>query len=336
MPSMLSSMPHAAPVGSAPAHPHADAPARRVLLPLITVYLVWGSTYLAVRVALTGFPPMLLAAYRFLCAGAALLLVVRVHGGARALPRARHWLAAAPVGLLLFLCGNGFVVLAEVHIGSGVTAVVVSTMPLWMAIWAMASGERPGPREWLGLAVGFGAVAVLAGGADLRASAGATLVLLLSPICWATGSTLARRLSRSASPGRPPAGLLAAAGAQMIVGGLGALLAALAAGEHMTGLPAARPLLAMIYLIAVGSLVGFTAYAWLLRHARPAIATSYAFVNPVLAVLLGSALAGEPLRWQTALATPMVALSVALVITARQRAPRAAPPDPDRLDGAPA
>lgn len=318
---MLTSMPHPAPAGPqpAPAHAQADAPARRVLLPLITVYIVWGSTYLAVRIALAGFPPMLLAAIRFLCAGAALLVVLRVRGGPRALPRAHHWLAAAPVGLLLFLCGNGFVVLAEVHIGSGVTAVVVSTMPLWMAIWATAGGERPGARECLGLAIGFGAVAVLAGGADLRASPGATLVLLLSPICWATGSTLSRRLSRSASPARPPAGLLAAAAAQMIVGGLGALLVALLAGEHMSGLPPARPMLAMIYLVAVGSLVGFTAYSWLLRHARPAVATSYAFVNPVLAVLLGSVLAAEPLRWQTALATPMVALSVALVITARQR-----------------
>ncbi len=286
-----------------------SSPGRRAALALAAVYLVWGSTYLGVLIGLEGFPPMLLSGIRFLAAGGILLAVLAARGAA--LPDARQWKAAIPIGLLLFTVGNGCVCVAEVHIGSGVAAVVVATMPLWMALFSALSGERPSGREWLGIAIGFAAVFLLSAGADLRADLWATVVLLGAPVGWALGSIIARR--QPAGRG----GLVAVAAAQMLAGGAGAALLGLASGERIAALPPARPLVAMVYLVLVGSFVGFIAYSWLLRHTRPAVATSYAFVNPVLAVALGALLAAEPLTWQTLVATPLVAAAVALVVTAR-------------------
>ncbi|HUS66560.1 MAG TPA: drug/metabolite exporter YedA [Kofleriaceae bacterium] len=280
---------------------------RRVALALAAVYVVWGSTYLAMRFGLEGFPPFFLSAARFLTVGVLLLGILAARG--TPLPDRRQWLAAAPVGLLLFVVGNGFVSMAQVHIGSGVAAVVVATMPLWMAIMAAATGERPGGREWAGIAIGVAAVTLLSMGDDLRADPVATLFLLGAPIGWSLGSLIARRAPAG------PGGLLAVAGAQQLCGGVGALLVGLAHGEHMTAMPGARPLAAVAYMVLIGSLLTFTAYLWLLRNTRPSVATSYAFVNPVLAVFLGVLFAGEPLRWQTLVATPIVVVAVALVVS---------------------
>lgn len=282
---------------------------RRAVLALAAVYVVWGSTYLGVLIGLEGFPPLLLSGIRFLIAGGALLAIQAARGAP--MPDALQWRGAIPIGLLLFTVGNGCVCIAEVHIGSGVAAVVVATMPLWMALFAAMSGERPSGREWLGIAIGFGAVSLLSAGADLRADLWATVVLLGAPVGWALGSIIARR-----QPGGR-GGMVTVAAAQMLTGGAGSLLLGLASGERMTALPPARPMLAMVYLVLVGSFVGFIAYSWLLRHTRPALATSYAFVNPVIAVALGALLAAEPLTWQTLVATPLVAAAVALVITSR-------------------
>jgi drug/metabolite transporter (DMT)-like permease len=298
------------PPGSPPTAPPVFASLRRALVPLAGVYIVWGSTYLGIRIGLEGFPPLMLCGIRFAIAGAAILLFLGARGAA--LPDRRQWLSAAPIGALLFVGGNGFVALAEVHIGSGVAAVVVATMPLWMGLFAVAAGERPRPREWLGIALGFAAVAVLSSGGDLRADLGATLFLLLAPVAWSAGSMLSRRAPRA------PAGFMAIAAAQMLVGGLLALAVGVASGERMTAMPGPRPLLAMAYLTFIGTL-GFVAYSWLLRHVRPVLATSYAFVNPLLAVVLGAALGGEALGWSTIVAAPAVALAVALAVTARGR-----------------
>ena len=284
---------------------------RRALVPLAAVYIIWGSTYLAMRVAMDGFPPLLMSGVRFIIAGAALLGFVAARGAA--LPDRRQWLSAGPIGALLFVGGNGFVALAEVHIGSGVAAVVVATMPLWMGIFAFFAGERPRPREWLGIVLGFAAVALLSSGADLRADLGSTLFLLLAPLASSAGSILSRRAPKA------PAGVLAMAGAQMLAGGAAALVLGLAVGERMSALPSARALLALVYLIVFGALIGFTAYSWLLRHVRPVLATSYAFVNPLLAVILGAALGGESLGWATIVGAPVVAVAVALAVTARGR-----------------
>jgi len=294
--------------------PAAPQPGRaslsRALGPLAAVYIIWGSTYLGMRFALEGFPPLLLSGGRFIIAGAAVLAFVAARGGA--LPDRRQWKNIVPVGTLLLVCGNGFVALAQVHIGSGVAAVVVATMPLWMGLFAIAAGERPSRREWLGILLGFGAVALLSSGKDLRADVGATLFLLLAPLCWAAGSMLSRRTPQA------PAGLMAVAGAQMLAGGAVALTIGLLLGERVVGMPGPRPLLAMGYLIVFGT-IGFAAYTWLLRNVRPVLATSYAFVNPLLAVMLGALLGGEELGWSTLIAAPAVALAVALAVTARGR-----------------
>ncbi|HLU67949.1 MAG TPA: drug/metabolite exporter YedA [Kofleriaceae bacterium] len=288
----------------------AAAPPVRATVPaLAAVYLIWGSTYLAMRYALEGFPPLLMAGVRFIAAGGAMLGWAALRGDP--LPDRRQWLAALPVGPLLFVVGNGFIALAEQSVGSGVAAVVVATMPLWMGLLSAAAGERPGRREWLGVGLGFGAVAFLASGDDLRGEPGATLFLLCSPLGWALGSAVARRAPRR------PGGLIAVAGVQMLAGGAAAIAVGLAIGERMTALPGAVPILAVAYLVVFGSLVGFTAYSWLLAHTRPVLATSYAFVNPIIAVALGTVVAAEPLRWHTAIAAPMVATAVALAVTAR-------------------
>jgi drug/metabolite transporter (DMT)-like permease len=283
---------------------------RRALAPLAAVYIIWGSTYLGIRVALEGFPPLLLSGARFIIAGSAILGYLAARGAA--LPDRRQWLAAIPIGLLLFVCGNGFVALAQVNIGSGVAAVVIATMPLWMALFAVAGGERPGAREWAGILLGFSAIAILSSGGDLRADFGSTLFLLLSPVAWSAGSMLSRRAPSA------PAGLMAMAAAQMLIGGVLAMALGLAFGERMVGTPGLRPILAMVYLIVFGTL-GFAAYTWLLRNVRPVLATSYAFVNPLLAVVLGAALGGEELGWSTIIAAPAVALAVGLAISARGR-----------------
>ncbi|MEZ4402993.1 MAG: drug/metabolite exporter YedA [Kofleriaceae bacterium] len=292
-----------------PVAPPSPSPRARLTLALAVVYVVWGSTYLAMRVAVETLPPMMMGAARFALAGGLLLGAARVRGGAW--PTRRHWLAALPIGTLMFVGGNGLVAVAETEVSSGVAALVCATMPLWMAVFAALGGERPTAREWLGFAVGLAGVVLLVSGAELSATPRAALILCASPAAWALGSLLARRLPNA--PG------LAGPGAHMLAGGVALAVAAVARGEGLPAAPSVRSLAAWVYLLVIGSLVAFTAYAWLLRHARPAVATSYAFVNPVLAVLLGVALAGEPLTAATALAAPLVVIAVVLVVGRRRR-----------------
>lgn len=268
---------------------------------LAAVYVIWGSTYLAMRIAVEGLPPLLMASSRFLATGAALLLFLRLRGAAW--PTRREWLWSTPVGALMFVLGNGTVAVAEQHISSGVAAVVCGTMPLWAAALGPLFGERATSREWFGMVLGFGGVAALGLGKELRADPGATALLLLAPVSWALGSLIARK--------KPlPKGLMSAA-TQMLTGG--ALMAVVSAawGERVPPLASvpARSWLALLYLAVFGSLVGYSAYTYLLRTARPAVATSYSYVNPALAVLVGVLLGGEH-------AGPEVFLSVGLIIAA--------------------
>ena len=207
--------------------------------------------------------------------------------------------------------GNGLVAIAETEVSSGVAALVCATMPLWMAVFAAMAGERPSRREGLGIAIGLAAVVLLVGGAELAASPRAAMILVGSPLAWALGSVLAKRLP-------VPTGL-AAPGTQMLTGGVCLIIAALVRGESVPTSPSAASIGAWVYLLVLGSLVAFTAYSWLLRNARPAVATSYAFVNPVLAVLLGVVLAGEELTRATVLAAPLVVVAVVLVIGGRTK-----------------
>jgi drug/metabolite transporter (DMT)-like permease len=275
---------------------------------MIAVYLIWSSTYLALKIAIDGLPILLMGGTRYLCAGLILLTVLKARGSAW--PTPREWLYSLPVGALMFLVGNGFVAIAEKTIATGVAAVCCAAMPLFAAAIATLIGERPKAREWVGLAIGFAGVVVLFLGADLRTEPSGAALLVLAPIGWAIGSMLTRKLPL-------PPGLMAAA-TQMVMGGLLTIVVGFGRGEVI---PAGAPLPAlgaMLYLIVFGSLVGFTAYTYLLRNTRPSIAMSYAYVNPAIAVLLGAVLHGEKVGSETVGATALIVAGVAMLITQRK------------------
>lgn len=283
-----------------------------VALSLLALYVIWGSTYLAMRFALETMPPFLMSGSRFLIAGTLLYTFLRLRGAPR--PTAREWGASALVGVLLLVGGNGFIAIAQRSVSSSVAAVVVATMPLWMALIASVRGQRPSAGEWVGLLIGFAGVIVLNLGSELGHAGLAVVLLLLGPICWATGSTWSKSLPL-------PKGPMATA-TEMLTGGSVMLLLGLAHGDRIAHLPSMRSLLSLGYLIVFGSIVAFSAYGYLLRTTRPAIATSYAYVNPVIAVALGALLGGEqvgPLTWG---ATAIVLTGVVILTRARQRAQR--------------
>jgi drug/metabolite transporter (DMT)-like permease len=284
---------------------------RQLLASLAAVYIIWGSTYLAMQIAIAGLPPLYMASMRFVIAGA-ILLGLAMRRGAQ-IPPARDWLRAAPVGALLFLGGNGFVALAEQSVPSGGVAVVCATMPLWVGVLGIAFGERPTAREWLALVVGFVGVLVLMGGPTLAGHPAHIAFAIGSPILWACGSLLSRR---TRDIGGEHAGLVGPA-TQMLTGGVVTAIVATLRGEHLPVHAPAQSWFALAYLVVFGSIVGFTAYAWLLRNARPVVATSYAYVNPVLAVLIGAALHGEPLGWTTAVANVLIVGAVMLAVGTR-------------------
>ncbi|MGK4003152.1 drug/metabolite exporter YedA [Sorangium sp. So ce1036] len=291
-----------------------------VLLSLAAVYLIWGSTYFAVAIALEALPPFLLAGVRFVLAGAVLYGALRLRGAPR--PTPRQWGAAARVGVLLLVFGNGFVVVAQQWVGSGVAAVVVSTMPLWVALFTTASGAR-GRRageakaaapevsrgEWIGLLVGFAGAALLHLGGDLHAEHAGALLILLAPVSWALGSVYSRSLPLPDGPMAVAAEMLTA-GAVML--GISALL-----GEQLAAAPSPRSLLALAYLAVFGSIVALSAYTFLFRNTRPAIATSYAYVNPIVAIALGILLGGERASAATWAAAVIIGAGVILVSRAR-------------------
>jgi drug/metabolite transporter (DMT)-like permease len=287
----------------------------RVIAALASVYLIWSSTYFAIRVAVQSMPPFLTAGIRYLAAGLVLMAWARVRG--EAIPRGRAWLHSAIVALLFFVVGNGFVALASVHIGSGVVAVVCATMPLWGAVMMPLIGERTSPREWIGLGIGFVGVLVLALGDDLGGDRLATGLLMIAPIGWALGSMLVKKLE----VGR---GVMGTA-MQMVAGGGLTLLVSAMRGEVMPEHVPTQAVFAIVYLATLGSLVGLTAYNYLLVHARPALAMSYAYVNPVLAVFLGAALGGEHVGPRVWIAIALIVPAVVAIVM-RPRAPAAKAP----------
>jgi drug/metabolite transporter (DMT)-like permease len=277
-----------------------------VIVALGAVYLIWGSTYLVLRHVVEALPAFLACAVRYSTAGMILYAFLRARGAAA--PSRRQWMVSLPTGGLMFLVGNGFVGLAEQHVSSGLAAVACAATPLFACALSLPFGERPSRLEWMGVALGFAGV-VLLGLGDLRAAAAPGVLLLLAPVGWAFGSVLSRRLSL-------PAGAMAAA-AQMLGGGL---VTFPAAALHRERLPAAVPahaVLALAYLVIFGSIVGFSAYSYLLRHTTTALATSYAYVNPVLAVLLGAALGGERLGVGMLAPGALVVLGVVIVALGR-------------------
>lgn len=293
-----------------------SAPAGKVLAAFVALYIIWGSTYLAILFAIETIPPFLMAGIRFLVAGSILYVWGRARGAAR--PVRREWVAASVVGGLLLLGGNGAVVWAEQRVPSGAAALLVATVPLWMVVldWLRPGGVRPTGRVVLGLAVGFAGLGLLVGPSDLGGGSidviGA-LVLVIGSLSWASGSIYARGAKLPSSP-------LLVNGMEMLAGGVLLVLAGLVTGEASALNLAAvsgRSLAALAYLVVFGSLIGYSAYTYLLGATTPARVSTYAYVNPVVAVFLGWALAGEPLTPRVLVATAVILGAVALITLSR-------------------
>jgi drug/metabolite transporter (DMT)-like permease len=290
-----------------------------VVVAFAAVYLVWGSTYLAIRIGLESFPPLILAGLRHLTAG--LILYPFFRGGLGSRPTASNWRTAVVVGFLLLFVGNGGVSWAEQVVPSGVTALLVATVSLWLVIvdWLRPGGMKPVPKVILGLFTGFAGLAILVGPAqfggsgrvDLRGAA----ILVLASFAWACGSLYAKH------GGMPRSPMLGVA-MQSLAGGVILLLAALLAGEfrgfHVAAV-SLRSWFALAYLIVFGSGIGFSAYIYILHRSTPARVGTYAFVNPVVALFLGWLVAGEALSLRTVLAAAVILTAVILVITAPHR-----------------
>lgn len=290
---------------------------------LVTVYVVWGSTYLAIAVMIESLPPLLAAGVRFLVAGlimaAALEIASRLRGrGAPERPTFRHWRATAIVGVALLLGGNGLVVLSELRIPSGIAAVVVASLPIWMAgLESLITRRRPSRLAIAGLVAGLVGVVIMllpAEGIDRLDPLG-VLMAAAASLSWAAGSLYARRAPL------PRSGLLATA-MEMLTGGTALVVVALLAGELGRADPAAftlASLAALAYLIVFGSIVAFSAYTWLLAHVPVTTVATYAYVNPVVAVALGTLFLSEPITLRTLVASAIIIGAVVAMVSGRDR-----------------
>ena len=262
---------------------------------------------------------MLMSSMRFIAAGLIMLLIAMRRGVA--FPSARGWLRVLPIGALLFLGGNGLVSIAQQSVSSGGAAVVCAMMPLWVGVLGALSGEKPTKREWLSLVIGFVGIVVLLGGPSLAGEPMHIVMIIGSPFCWALGSVMARRLPAN-FPGTGRGGddpfMLPAM--EMLTGGAVLAIVGFSTGERVPLDASPSAWLAIAYLTVAGSLLAFTAYNWLLRHARPTVATSYAYVNPVLAVLLGAVVSGESLGPTTLVANGLIVIAVMLALQRRRPA----------------
>ena len=305
------------------------------MLAFAAVYVLWGSTYLAIRFGVETLPPFLMAGMRHLTAGLLLYLWLRARGEPR--PAAIHWRNAVVIGGLLLLGGNGLVTWAEQRVPSGLAALIVSSVPIWMAVLdGIEKRRRPGAAVLAGLLLGMGGIALLvvpgrfAGNGHVDAL-GAT-ALLTAALCWSVGSLASRRAAL-------PASTLTATAMEMIGGGALLWIAGLLLGEGARldlAAVSAKSALSLAYLVVFGSLLGFSAYVWLLKVSTPARVSTYAYVNPIVAVTLGAILGGELVTPRVALAALVIIGAVALIITARSRPDEETPVEEIRTTPEPA
>jgi len=294
---------------------HRSASALAIALALASVYVLWGSTYLAIRFALESYPPFLLGAIRMAIAGVLMFAVLRWRGVKP--PTNKQWRTLAVLSIFMVLLSNGLVNLAETQVGSGLAAIAVASMPLFAGVFAMLRGRHPSRIEWVGTIIGFLGVIWLNAGSELSASVLGVVCLATASIAWAWGSIWSRDQDL-------PEPFMAAAG-QMMAGSVWMLVAALVTGERFASVPALGATAAMLYLVVAGSIFGFTAYIWLLHHVRPALATSYAYVNPPIAVFFGFMLGGESFTAHDLGAMAVILAGVVIITLAKARAATPAP-----------
>lgn len=276
----------------------------KVIAALASVYVLWSSTYLAIRIAIESIPPFMMAGLRFFVTGWVLYFILRLSGTRP--PAARQWLAGGLIGALLLPIGNGGVVYAEQWVASSLAALGVATVPLWTILFSYVWKRRPSSIEWIGVLLGFAGVVILNLEGGLRAHPIGAVALIISTIGWSFGSAWGRELPL-------PEGLMNAA-VQMISGGALFFVMSMAWGEPVPDAVSTRSILALLYLMIFGALVGFSAYTWLINNVRASLATSYAYVNPVFAVLLGVAAAGESISPAGYVAMLVIVGAVMLVV----------------------
>ena len=293
---------------------------RWVPLAFAAVYILWGSTFLGIRIAIESFPPLVMAAIRHSLVGLILYPILRIKTGIR--PTAANWWTAVVTGVSLLCISNGGLSWAEQRVPSGIAALLVATISLWLVIldWLRPRGTRPVPRVFVGLVMGFAGLALLVGPANLGGSRRidllGTSVLVIASFVWACASLWSKQRAVPESP-------LLVVAMQSLAGAAALWIAAIISGEmpalHLAAI-SGRSWMALIYLIVFGSGIGFTAYLYILKNSTASKVSTYAFVNPVVALLLGWMIAGETITTRTAIAAAVILTAVILVISA----PRAA------------
>lgn len=272
--------------------------------PLFALYIIWGSTYFVIRIGVESWPPLMMAGVRFLAAGILLMAFLLLRG--HKLPPLRPLLNAALIGLLLLAVGNGMVTVAEhQNVPSGIAAVVVATVPLFTLCFSRLFGIKTRKLEWLGIAIGLAGIVMLNSGGNLSGNPWGAILILIGSVSWAFGSVYGSRIAL-------PVGMMAGA-IEMLAAGVALMLASMIAGEKLTVVPSVSGFLAVGYLALFGSIIAINAYMYLIRNVSPALATSYAYVNPVVAVLLGTGLGGETLSKIEWLALGVIVFAVVLV-----------------------
>src|SRR5882724_3005801 len=298
-----------------------------ILVAFAALYLIWGSTYLGIRFAIETIPPFLMAGTRFLIAGIIMYAIAWSQGIGKS--TWMNWRTSLIIGACLIFGGNGGVTVSEKYIDSGLAALIVAIVPIYIVVlgWVSGMAPRPTPIVWLGLAGGFIGVGILLGPAlQLSANGGrhpaiGMSILLVSSFIWSAGSLYSRTAKHAASP-------FLTAAQQMLCGGVLLLLAGIVTREVRRFHPGSVSILSLasfIYLVIIGAVVGYTAYIWLLRHCEPAKVATYAYVNPIVAIVLGALFAGETITMRTLIAAGLIIGSVALVITAQQLRARVEP-----------
>ena len=302
----------AAPAASAAPRAAAGPPGWQVWAALWVVYLVWGSTYLAIRVMVETLPPLLGAGTRFMTAGGLMLLFLAIRRGRATVRLDRRTLLGAGLVGLLLPGANAVVTVAEQHVPSGLAALLIGSIPLWVIVLRIGARERVAPRSLVAVLLGFVGVGLLVrpGPQSGDATIGGLLTCVAAAAMWATGSFSSRRV-------RLPRDVLASTAWQMLLGGIAIAIAGLAAGEAGDVHPDAfsvRSVVALAYLVAIGSWLAYTAYAWLLQNAPLSKVATYAYVNPVVAIILGWLILGEVITGVTVAGAAIIVASVALVV----------------------
>jgi len=298
-----------------------------VIIAFAALYLIWGSTYLGIRFAIETIPPFLMAGARFVLAGLIMYAIAWSQGISKS--SWANWRTSLIIGACLLLAGNGGVTISEKYIDSGLAALIVAIVPIYIVLlgWAMGMTPKPTPIVWLALLGGFVGVGILFSPAlhfssnDARHPAIGISILLVSSFIWSVGSLYSRVARHAASP-------FLTAAQQMICGGILLLFVGIVTGELRRLHPSfisISSLLSFVYLVIIGAVVGYTAYIWLLRHCEPAKVATYAYVNPIVAIVLGALFAGETITMRTLIAAGLIIGSVALVITAQQLRARVEP-----------